>query len=90
MYMLPLIPPLAREGKISWGVTQWVWSEHAPSRTTLKVLTTALLLHGNVIANLGQETTWVVVNDRFYCTDVSFLWKSPYAKKDKWFVQLIA
>ena len=44
VYMLPLIPPLAKKTKLSWGVSKWVWYEHAPSRPTFKMLATALLL----------------------------------------------
>ena len=60
VYMLPLIPPLMRETKLSLGVTQWVCSEHAPSRTIFKVLATALLAHRQTSLLIPGHTFWLL------------------------------
>ena len=66
--MLPLIPPLERETKLSWGVTRWVWSEHAPSRTTFKALATAL--HNS---HLTTRQPIVIKRPRKHATEVVLL-----------------
>ena len=55
--MLPLIPPLARKTKFTWGVSQLVWAEHTPSRTTFKMLATALSMGAEAAREIYSELT---------------------------------